>query len=159
MSDFKEKLKDLKAEFPEGDTALIPAIHKAEEEFGALTEDAAKVIAQELGTSPEHVQAVASFYHLIKREETGKFHFLVCTNLSCMICGAYDLFGWLKEELKVEPGQVTEDGLFSFEETECIGACDMAPAVLVNGERFGPIDTKDKLRQLLDNLAKEAKNG
>lgn len=158
MNEFRQKIRALKSEFPVGASALIPAIHEAEAVFGALTREAAVAIADEMGTRPEHVEAVASFYHLIKRERVGKFHFLVCTNLSCMICGAYDLFGWMKELLGTEPGEVTEDGLFSYEETECIGACDMAPAVLLNGERTGPMNTREKLGQLLERLRKEAGN-
>ncbi len=158
MNEFKEKIRALKNEFPLGNSVLIPAIHEAEARFGALTHDAAVAIAEETGTRPEHVEAVASFYHLIKRESVGKFHFLVCTNLSCMICGAYDLFGWMRELLSTEPGKPTPDGLFSYEEAECIGACDMAPAVLLNGERMGPINTKEKLGQLLEKLRKEAGN-
>ncbi|MGC8894009.1 MAG: NAD(P)H-dependent oxidoreductase subunit E [candidate division WOR-3 bacterium] len=158
MNEFKEKIRSFKAEFPAVGSALIPAIHEAEARFGALTPEAAVAIAEEMGTAPEHVEAVASFYHLIKRETVGKFHFLVCTNLSCMLCGAYDLFGWMKELLGTEPGRVTEDGLFSYEEAECIGACDMAPAVLLNGERVGPLNTREKLSQLLEKLRKEAGN-
>ena len=158
MNDFREKIRNLKAEFPKGASALIPAIHEAEARFGALTREAAVAIADEMGTMPEHVEAVASFYHLIKRESVGRFHFLVCTNLSCMICGAYDLFGWMKELIGTEPGKPTADGLFSYEEAECIGACDLAPAVLLNGERMGPLNTKEKLSQLLEKLRKEAGN-
>jgi len=158
MNEFREKIRALKAEFPVAASALIPAIHEAEARFGALTPEASAAIAEELGTKPEHVEAVASFYHLIKREGVGRFHFLVCTNLSCMICGAYDLFGWMRELLGKEPGAVTDDGLFSYEEAECIGACDMAPAVLLNGERVGPINTREKLSQLLEKLRKEAGN-
>ncbi|MEO0180442.1 MAG: NAD(P)H-dependent oxidoreductase subunit E [candidate division WOR-3 bacterium] len=158
MNGFRERIRELKAEFPMGDSALIPSIHEAVSRFGALSRDVAVVIADELGTKPEHVEAVASFYHLIKRESVGRFHFLVCTNLSCMICGAYDLFGWMKELLGVEPGQTTPDGLFSYEEAECIGSCDLAPAVLLNGERIGPLDTRDKLKNLLDGLRREVGN-
>jgi len=158
MNEFRNKIRALKGEFPLGDSALIPAIHRAEADFGALTQEAAVAIAEELGTAPEHVTAVASFYHLIKREQTGKFHFLVCSNLSCMICGAYDLLAWLEKELGVPQQMITPDGLFSYEETECIGACDMAPAVLVNGQRMGPLNSQGTLSRLLDSLRKEAGN-
>jgi NADH:ubiquinone oxidoreductase subunit E len=158
MNEFKERIRALKAEFPLGASALIPAIHEAQARFGALTPDAARAIAEELGTKPEHVEAVASFYHLIKREGVGRFHFLVCTNLSCMICGAYNLFGWMRELLGTEPGEVTDDGLFSYEEAECIGACDLAPAVLLNGERVGPLNSKEQLAHILEKLRKEAGN-
>ena len=155
----REEVKRLKERFPEGMTALIPALHLAQERYGQITEEAAREIAEALGTTPEHVLSVASFYHLFHRKPVGKFHFLVCTNLSCMINGAYNVVGWLRELLGVGPGEITPDGLFSYEETECIGACDIAPAALVNGVRVGPL-TRDKLRELLEKFKEEAqRNG
>ena len=138
-----------------GKGAILQELVEMAQEGKHLTWEEAQAIAGHVGTSPEEVVSVASFYHLIPKEPRGKYHFLVCTNVSCMLNGAYDVLGWLRELLGVEPGQVTGDGLFSYEETECIGACDIAPAALLNGERVGPL-SRESLAQLIEKLRKEA---
>ena len=134
-----------------GKGAILQELVKMAEGGGHLTWEEAQRIAGEVGTSLEEVLSVGSFYHLIPKRPRGKYHFLVCTNVSCMLNGAYDVLEWLRELLGVEPGEVTPDGLFSYEETECIGACDIAPAALLNGERVSPL-TKESLAKMIEEL-------
>ena len=128
-----EEIVALPARFPEIRSAVMPALDIAQEEIGHLTPEAMSEVAHELQLDPGYVQGVATFYTLFHLTPTGKHRFYVCTNLSCMLRGADDVVARLKSEIGVhEPGEVSKDGLFSYEEVECLGACEYAPMCRVD---------------------------
>jgi NADH:ubiquinone oxidoreductase subunit E len=90
--------------------------------------------AELVGLTPAQVQAVASFYTMYKREETGRYLISVCTSISCMLRGGEDVLEAVVDETGVAPGETGDDGLFSVEHVECIGSCGGAPALQVNYE-------------------------
>ena len=118
--------------YPVRRSALVPMLLYAQDEVGAVNDPVIAEIARRIGITELDVRNVISYYSLLHTKPHGKYHVQVCTNISCMLRGAYDLFEHCKERLGVENKQTTPDGLFSLEEVECIGACCWAPAVQVN---------------------------
>ena len=106
-----------------------------------------------LGLSASDVESTLTFYTLLRRKPAGKYHILICTNLSCMLQGSDDIEACIKRKLGVDLGQITPDGLFSAIEFECLGSCTTAPVVQVNGEFHENLDVP-KVEALLDDLRK-----
>ena len=122
----------LAAKYPVKRSALIPMMLYAQDEIGYLSEAAIAEIADRLSLTQLDVRNVASYYSMLRFKPAGKFNVQVCTNISCMLRGAYDVYERFQEELGVGHKGVTKDGVFSLEEVECIGACCWAPAIQVN---------------------------
>lgn len=118
--------------YPTSRSAIMPALDLAQQKYGTVNGDTYCAIAELLDVPEIWVFEVASFYTLFNRSEMGRYHVQVCTNVSCMLRGADDLMGFLKERLAVEVGETTGDGLFTYSAVECLGACDVAPALMVN---------------------------
>ena len=139
--------------YPHKRSALIPMLLLAQKEQGYVTSQAMEYIAAYLGLSASEVESTLSFYTLLRRKPAGKYHILICTNLSCMLQGSDDIETCIKRKLGVDLGQITPDGLFSAIEFECLGSCTTAPVVQVNGE-FHENLTVPKVESLLDELRK-----
>jgi NADH-quinone oxidoreductase subunit E len=123
-----DEIRELPAKYPQPRSAVMPALDLAQEELGHLTPAAMTEVAEALQLDPGYVEGVATFYSLFHLEPVGKHHFYVCTNLSCMLRGAEEIVDHLKTATGVkEAGEVSKDGMFSFEEVECLGACEKAP--------------------------------
>ncbi|MDP1793917.1 MAG: NAD(P)H-dependent oxidoreductase subunit E [Acidimicrobiales bacterium] len=120
------------ARYPKSRSALVPLCHLAQEQDGYLTDDAMEHIAELIGCTPAQVYGTASFYEMFKLHPCGKYVVGVCTNISCMLTGAYELLEHCEKTLGVSVGGTTADGMFTLEEVECSAACTVAPAVQVN---------------------------
>ena len=118
--------------YPVRRSALIPMLLYAQDEIGYLSDAVVAEVAQRIGITELEVRNVASYYSMLRFKPVGKFNVQVCTNISCMLRGAYDLYERFQEELGVGDKGITQDGVFSLEEVECIGACCWAPAMQVN---------------------------
>ena len=150
-----EEIKELPAKYPQPRSAVMPALDLAQEELGYLTPEAMSEVAAALELDPGYVEGVATFYSLFHLEPTGKHRFYVCTNLSCMIRGAYGIVDQVKKSIAVsKPDEVSADGLFSFEEVECLGACEFAPMMRLD-HRYHYDLTAEKI----DALVAERRNG
>ncbi|GAC1690237.1 MAG: NADH-quinone oxidoreductase subunit NuoE [Candidatus Dormibacteraceae bacterium] len=128
-----EEIKALPARYPQPRSAVMPALDLAQEEIGFLTPEAMSEVAVALQLDPGYVEGVATFYTLFHLEPIGKHRFYVCTNLSCSLRGAYEIAEHLRGAIGVkEQREVSKDGLFSYEEVECLGACEFAPMLRVD---------------------------
>jgi len=128
-----EEIRELPAKYPQPRSAVMPALDLAQEELGHLTPAAMTEVAEALQLDPGYVEGVATFYTLFHLEPIGKHRFYMCTNLSCTLRGAEELVDHLKTATGVkEAGEVSADGLFSYEEVECMGACEYAPMLRVD---------------------------
>lgn len=125
------EIRELPKRFqPGARSAVMPALDLVQEEIGYLTPAAMSQVAEALALDPGYVEGVASFYTLFHFRPIGQHHFYVCNNLSCQLRGAEDILDHLKARTGVvEYGEVTGDGLFSFEPVECLGACEYAPVM------------------------------
>lgn len=136
MSIFSPKLAArfdaLVEKYPVRRSALVPMLLYAQDEIGYLSDAVIAEVAHRIGITELDVRNVATYYSMLRFKPAGKFNVQVCTNISCMLRGAYDVYERFQEELGVGHKGVTGDGLFSLEEVECIGACCWAPAIQVN---------------------------
>ncbi len=104
----------------------------AQDEIGYVSDAAMDEIAERLSLTALEIRNVASYYSMLRFKPAGKYNIQVCTNISCMLRGAYDVLERFQNELGIGQKGVTKDGVFSLEEVECIGACSWAPAIQVN---------------------------
>ena len=122
----------LVTKYPVKRSALIPMLLYAQDEIGYLSDAVIEEIAERLSITPLEVRNVATYYSMLRFKPAGKFNVQVCTNISCMLRGGYELLERFEHELGVGHKGVTPDGMFSLEEVECIGVCSWAPAIQVN---------------------------
>jgi len=156
---FSEELETrfarLASQYPWKRSALIPMLLYAQDEVGYITDEVVSDIAHRLELSELDVRNVISYYSLLRTKPAGKYVVQVCTNISCLLLGADELFEHCKHRLGVGHKQVTPDGRFSLEEVECIGACSWAPAIQVNYD-FHLDVTPEKMDKVLDQYATKA---
>jgi NADH-quinone oxidoreductase subunit E len=144
-----EEIKALPGRYPQPRSAVMPALDLAQEELGYLTPEAMTEVATALNLDAGYVEGVATFYTLFHLEPIGKHRFYMCTNLSCTLRGAGEIVEHLRGAIGVkEPGEVSSDGLFSYEEVECMGACEYAPMARVD-HRYRYDLTPEKIDQLV----------
>jgi NADH-quinone oxidoreductase subunit E len=118
--------------YPVRRSALIPMLLYAQDEIGYLSDAVIAEVALRIGITELEVRDVASYYSMLRFKPVGKYHVQVCTNISCMLRGGYDVYERFQQELGIGHKGITLDGLFSLEEVQCIGACCWAPAIQVN---------------------------
>src|SRR5215471_7170041 len=144
-----EEIKELPAKYPQPRSAVMPALDLAQEELGYLTPEAMTEVAAALELDAGYVEGVATFYSLFHLAPVGKHRFYVCTNLSCMIRGAYGIVDHVKKSIGTSsPAEVSADGLFSYEEVECLGACEYAPMMRLD-QRYHYDLTNEKIDALI----------
>jgi len=134
-------------------SAVMAALIIAQDEKGWLSTETMDFVAQVLGMPPVAVYEVASFYNMYHLEQTGTHKLTICTCLPCGLQGSLEAADYLKKKLGIGFDETTPDGWFTLKEGECMGACAMAPVVLVNNKRMCDHMTKDKLDALIDELS------
>ena len=135
-SENEEIAKEIVSRYPVSRSALIPLLHLAQEQEGWITKPAMEQIAELTNTTSVEVLGTGTFYEMFKFHPVGSYLVKVCTNISCQLLGADELLEHIKTVLDVEEGEITEDGLFTFEEAECVAACTEAPCFTVNYRYF-----------------------
>jgi len=149
------ELEALKTHYPETKACILPCLWLAQREYGGfLSGDAIAEVAYRLNRSHAEVEGVATFYSLYNTaHKPGRHKLELCTCLSCHVNGTWDLRDYIKRKLGVGHGETTEDGIFTFEEVECLNACDRAPVMQVGDRYFGPLTEKH-----IDDLIEELRN-
>jgi NADH-quinone oxidoreductase subunit E len=135
-------------------SAVISALAIAQHEHGHLSTEVMDAVAGYLGMPPIAVYEVASFYGMYDIEPVGKHKFVICTNLPCALRGAVAAAEHLKRTLGIDFNETSPDGRFTLKEGECFGACGDAPVVLHNNKTMLSFMTKERIDQLLAELAK-----
>jgi len=145
--------------YPLKRSALIPMLLYAQDEIGYLSDAVMNEIAHRLSITPLDVRNVATYYSMLRFKPAGKFNIQVCTNISCMLRGGYDIFEHFQDRLGIGHKGVTADGVFSLEEVECIGACCWAPAIQVNYDFHDELTTATADEILATYKSKAATEG
>ena len=153
-----KRAQALIALYPKKRSALIPLCHLAQGEHGWITEECIEEIADLLDVSPAEVSGTASFYDMLHLEPVGQYVISVCTNIACMLAGAYELLEAVEEKLGIAVGETDSNMYFTLEEAECLGACDTAPCLQVNSRFFGPMNAAS-FDKLITDLASGALAG
>jgi NADH-quinone oxidoreductase subunit E len=130
--------------YPDSRSAALPALEAAQRVHGWCSPEALEQVAAVMGVTPAYLESVASFYDMLETEPVGKHSVYVCTNISCSLRGADELFAAIKDA-------AGSDAEFNVRPFECLGACDIAPMASVDGVYVGPLSIDDVL-QLLDDL-------
>src|SRR6478735_11614982 len=116
----KQRVDRLLSRYPTKQAALLPVLHVAQEEFGHLPDEVLELVARTLDLAPAHVYGVITFYTMFHREKHGRNELMVCTNISCMLRGGYEILRHIEQRLGIKPGQTTPDGAFTLVEEECL---------------------------------------
>ncbi len=146
-------IKEICKSFNNEQGELINVLHKTQEHFGYLPAEIQEVVAQELNMSVAKVYGVVTFYSFFTMTPKGKFPISICTGTACYVRGAENVLGEFKRQLNIEVGETTEDGKFSLSCLRCVGACGLAPVVLVGEKTYGrvsPEGVKDILAEYND---------
>ncbi len=150
----EENLERIKQEFkkyPEKNPVVMKALYIGQEQNGYISNEVIKEVANLLEMPSEEVLGVVTFYTMYHRKPMGKYHIQVCTNVSCMLRGGYEIWDNVKEKLGIENLEVTEDSIFSLEEVECMGSCGTAPMIAVNEDYYENL-SKEKVEEILESL-------
>lgn len=146
-----EKIERVVAKYPEKQAAVMPLLYIAQEQNGFVSVDAMQEIARILEMDETDVLGVVTFYSMYHQKQMGKYHIQVCTNVSCMLRGGYEIYDAVQKKLGLKNGEVTEDHKFSLEEVECMGSCGTAPMIAVNEDFFENL-SKEKALEIIDSL-------
>ncbi|MCL2056413.1 MAG: NAD(P)H-dependent oxidoreductase subunit E [Oscillospiraceae bacterium] len=136
--------------------SLIGILHRAQGLYGYLGRDIQLYIARKLNIPAAEVFGVVSFYSHFNTEPPGKFTISVCMGTPCYVRGAEAVLEKCREELNIGTGETTADGLFTLKDVRCVGACGLAPVVLVSDKVYGRVVPED-IRRILDDTVKEVK--
>jgi NADH-quinone oxidoreductase subunit E len=143
----RSKAERLVARYPQTRSALMPLLYLVQSEEGHVTREGMREVAEILGLTTAEVEAVATFYTMLRRTPTGKWLISVCTNVSCALLGGRELYQKALEAV----GEASPDGEVTVEEVECLGACDAAPVVQVNYCNYDGVSA-ESLAEMIDRL-------
>jgi len=147
------KFEKLQNAYPAKRSALIPMMMYAQDEYGYISDEMIAEIAKRLDLNLVQVEETLAYYSMLRRKPMGKYHVQVCTNVACMLRGGYELLEQAKNRLEIGHKETTEDGIFSLEEVECIGACTGAPAMQINYDFYEEV-TPLKFDRIIEQLDK-----
>ena len=137
-------------------SAVMACLAIVQQESGYVSAESEKAIAQHLGMAPIAVHEVTTFYNMYNQRAVGKFKLNVCTNLPCQLREGQKTLHYLEKKLGISMGETTADGLFTLQQSECLGACADSPVMLVNDRSMCSFMSEEKIDQLLDGLRTEA---
>jgi NADH-quinone oxidoreductase subunit E/NADP-reducing hydrogenase subunit HndA len=138
-----QKIKEICKSFDNQAGELINILHKTQETFGYLPSEVQQVIAGELNISESKVYGVVTFYAFFTMKPKGKNKISVCMGTACYVRGAEKVVDELKKELKINVGDITADGNFSLDCLRCVGACGLAPVMMIGDKVYGHVEPKE----------------
>lgn len=151
-ADLRKAIQEILPRYPSKQAATLPALHLVNERLGYVPVEAVVEVAKLLELAPAQVQDTLSFYGLFKQDRPqGKHRVMVCRSVVCAACGSEELLEHLCGRLGIRPGETTADGRVTVEFTECLGACDAAPVVMVNDTLHGCM-TKERVDELVKDI-------
>ena len=152
------EVKRYKAKYPNSKAALLPVLWMIQNKYGWISLDSMKYAGDLLDVPYEHVLGVVTFYTMFNKKPVGKVHLQICTNVSCMLRGGYELYQYVSDKLGIKNKETTEDGMFTVEEVECLGSSGTAPMMQVNNKEFYENLTLEKMDLLLDDFKNKKNN-
>lgn len=150
------EFKEILEKYEKDKSNLIQILNQFQEKYGYISQDAQKAISEYLNISMAEVYGVITFYSRFTLEPKGKYNIAVCLGTACFVKGSEKVLDKVKEILKIDVGQTTEDGLFSIEATRCVGACGLAPVFTVNDEVYGKA-TPEMVESVIRRIRDEEK--
>jgi NADH-quinone oxidoreductase E subunit len=151
----KAAIAGILKKYPEKAAALLPVLHYVQRKLGHLPDEAQLLVADAIGVAATRVREVVTFYEMFHEHPEGQYHLELCTNISCHLLGGEELLRHMEKRLGVGVGHMTEDGVFSLMEVECLASCGSGPMMKV-GEDYYEHLTAEAVDSLIDRFKKEA---
>lgn len=145
----EQKLQEIIEKYRDSKGALIPVLHEAQEVYGYLPMNVQKKISESLNISLSEIYGVVTFYTQFSLKPKGKFKVSACMGTACYVKGSNLILEKLQEKLGIHVGDCTEDGKFSLDACRCIGACGLAPVIMINDDVYGRL-TADDIEKVLE---------
>jgi NADP-reducing hydrogenase subunit HndA len=145
----EQKLQEVFEKYKDTEGALIPVLHEAQEIYGYLPLEVQMMVSEGLGISLAEIYGVVTFYTQFTLKQKGKFKIQVCMGTACYVKGSSMILDKMKEKLGIHVGDCTDDGKFSLDATRCIGACGLAPVMMINDDVYGRL-TPDEIEGILE---------
>ena len=148
-------LEGVLEEYAEVKGSLITILQHTQDIYGYLPKEAIEEIAERTGIAASEIMGVGTFYTQFRFEPVGKYLIMLCQGTACHVNGSELILQTVKEELQIEDGQTTPDGLFSLKCVACLGCCSLSPVMMINEDTYGSL-TPDKTRKILKELREAA---
>lgn len=148
-----EKLEKIAKKYKNVEGGIISALHEVQDTYGYISSTAQKYLSKELNVPMSEIYGIITFYSRFSLVPKGKYNIQVCMGTACYVKGSEKVLNRFKEKLGIEEGKTTSDGKFSIESVRCIGACGLAPAIVINEEVYGKMDEK-KVDELIEKYSK-----
>jgi len=148
----REEFDALCGRYPQRRAAILPILHRVQDQEGWISKQAMEEVADYLEMPPVEVWGVVSFYPMFRRSPGGRHHVSVCKNISCDLLGCREVFAQIEKRFGVRPGETTDDGAFSLHASQCLGACGYGPMLDLDGEYHENL-TPESAVKLLEDLS------
>jgi len=146
--EFSDELSTFIDEWSKKEGGLVMMLHRIQNEYGFIPRAAAEKLSLISGIPLARIYGVITFYHFFKTEKPGKHRIAVCMGTACYLKGGQELLEETRSILSVEPGEVTDDGIFSVDEVRCLGCCGLSPVIMIDDEVYGKL-TKEQLPSII----------
>ena len=153
-NNFKINIDAILENYKNPEESLIAILQDVQGLLGYISEDAVRYITEKTGIASSRIMGVASFYAGFRLKPVGKYRIMVCMGTACHVNGSERIGDTVKRVLGIEAGDITDDGLFSWEEVACLGCCSIAPAMMINDTAYGTL-TPDKVQRIIDSIREE----
>ncbi len=147
----EKTIKELMGKYEDPRSALLPILHTVQRDYGYISKEAIEEISEILDIPKVEIKGVITFYSMLREKPAGKYHIQLCRNVACYLNGGKELVEFLEKEYGLKPGTFTDNMKFSLSLVECIGQCEIAPAVQINDKFYGNLTPK-KLKEILSKL-------
>ncbi len=147
----KNQIDSILEKYTNPEESLIAVLQDVQASEGYISREAVEYITEKTGVPSSRIMGVASFYAGFRLKPVGKYRIMVCMGTACHVNGAERVGDTVKRELGIEAGDVTDDGLFSWEEVACLGCCSISPAMMINDTAYGKL-TPDKVVSIINSI-------
>ncbi|MGV8120878.1 MAG: NADH-quinone oxidoreductase subunit NuoE [Candidatus Xenobiia bacterium LiM19] len=147
----RHRIEEIAETFPAARSALLPALHLIQEEKGHIGRDDLKELSLLLNVPVSEVYGVATFYHMFTDTPRGRYHIKACRHLSCERRGAAEIVRHIRNKTGTGKGNISPDGLFSFEEVDCLGNCDGSPVISIN-DKFFTVLSEERVDAIIESM-------
>ncbi len=155
ITEDNDKLPGLIGKYRDESGTIIGLLQDIHESYGYLPEQILQQVSDEVEVPLSTLYSLATFYSSFRLEPMGKHHIKSCVGTACHVKGAPFVVDTIERELGIKSGETTPDGLFTFDTVNCLGACALAPLIVIDNEYYGKVD-QNKVKKILDTLRKES---
>ncbi len=141
-----KKLEKIISKYEGENGSLIPALQEIQRELGYIPQEGLRLISEKIAVPESQIYGVITFYARFRLKPQGKYTIKVCHGTACYLSGAKDITDSLSDELGIKVGETTDDRLFTLETVSCVGACGLAPVMMINDETFGRLTPRQARR-------------